>query len=234
MNKIVKKCLIISGGDFTEKEKIRMSDPDLVIACDRGYRHAAALGIVPDLIVGDFDSAPRSGARARDVRTFPTEKDDTDTMLAVKEALSRGCGIIEITCFGGGRLDHLFANLQTGAYIASAGARAVLTSDDAAVFVEKAPLRLALPFEEGCSLSVFSLSDECTGVTIQNAKYETDHVRITNTFPVGVSNEWPCPAAGTGKTSPAGADFPADAVPDAVISAEKGILAVMICQKPAE
>ena len=118
-----------------------------------------------------------------------------------------------------------------GAYIAAAGARAVLSSDDTAVFVEKAPLRLALPFEEGCSLSVFSLSDECTGVTIQNAKYETDHVRITNTFPVGVSNEWQCPAADAGKTMPAGADF---IVPEAVISAEKGILAVMICQKPAE
>ena len=210
-----KKCLIISGGDLTAKENIRMISPDLVIACDRGYRHAEKLGIRPDLIVGDFDSAEKENAAAKlGVMTYPVEKDDTDTMLAIKEALGRGFREIEVTCFGGGRLDHLFANLQAGAYIAAAGARATLTSDDAAVFVEQAPCRMVLPCEEGRSLSVFSLSGECTGVTIRGAKYEAESVRITNTFPIGVSNEW---RTGT-----------------AEISAETGILMVMTCRKGSE
>ena len=210
-----KKCLIISGGDLTAKENIRMTSPDLVIACDRGYRHAEKLGIRPDLIVGDFDSAEREDAAAKlGVKTYPVEKDDTDTMLAIKEALGRGFCEIEVTCFGGGRLDHLFANLQAGAYIAAAGARAILTSDDAAVFVEQAPCRMVLPCEKGRSLSVFSLSGECTGVTIRGAKYETENARITNTFPIGVSNEW---RTGT-----------------AEISAETGILMVMTCRKGSE
>ena len=242
MEKREEKCLIISGGDFTLKENIRMEAPDFVIACDRGYRNAERMGIRPDLIIGDFDSAEKDGAmrcvrgggsdpgaktaapvdsdEESAVQTFPVEKDDTDTMLAAREALRRGFCEVEVTCFGGGRLDHLLANLQTGAFLAEAGIRAVLTSDDAAVFVQKAPCRMVLPYETGRSLSVFSLSDECTGVTIRGAKYETENARITNTFPIGVSNEWK--------------HADGEMVPAAEISAETGILAVMTCRKSSE
>ena len=50
-------CLIISGGDFSPlPEELRRSA--YVIACDRGWQYARRLGLTPDLVVGDFDSAP--------------------------------------------------------------------------------------------------------------------------------------------------------------------------------
>ena len=71
-----------------------------------------ALGREPDLILGDFDSAPAPDSPAEQL-TFPVEKNDTDTMLAMKELYRRGYG--KLTIYGGthGRLDHTFANFQS-------------------------------------------------------------------------------------------------------------------------
>ena len=57
-----KLCLIISGGEFYKiPDELRAAD--FIIACDRGWRHAARLGLTPDLIIGDFDSAPPPEAK---------------------------------------------------------------------------------------------------------------------------------------------------------------------------
>ena len=78
------KALIISGGDYSPIPDLSC---DYVIACDRGYLHAEKMGIRPDLILGDFDSAPVPDGKIQ-VEQYPVRKDDTDTMLAVKKALS--------------------------------------------------------------------------------------------------------------------------------------------------
>lgn len=222
---ITKKCLIISGGDFTNKEHIRAltsagksgadTDPDsvFVIACDRGYEHAKKLGITPDVIVGDFDSSDASKAAAAEVLTFPVHKDDTDTMLAIRHALSLGYEDIEICCALGGRLDHLFANIQALGFAAFAGAKIMISADDTSIIAAKGPVKLTVPYEEGRSLSVFSLRDECRGVSIRGTEYEAENAVLTNAFPIGVSNGW------KGKE-------PAE------VSAESGIILVMTCRMP--
>ena len=111
------KTLIISGGDYSPLPDAVF---DRVIACDRGYLHARRMGIQPDLIIGDFDSAPVPEGEVP-VERFSSRKDDTDTMLAVKKALSMGSGEILIACAFGGRLDHTVANIQSGAFIAGQG-----------------------------------------------------------------------------------------------------------------
>ena len=78
--------------------------PAFVIAADKGLVHLEAQGIRPDLIVGDFDSLGRVPAGDNILR-HPVEKDDTDTMLAVKTALDRGMGTIVFYGCLGGRLD---------------------------------------------------------------------------------------------------------------------------------
>ena len=112
-----KLCLIVSGGAFAPlPEDLRA--PDFVIACDRGWQYAARLGVTPDLIVGDFDSAaaPRAGAP---VERLPTRKDDTDTMYAARRATELGYRNVAVCCAFGGRLDHTLANIQTAAWIAA-------------------------------------------------------------------------------------------------------------------
>ena len=102
---------------------------DLVIAADGGLATLESLGIAPDVILGDFDSLGRI-PDGEGVILHPVEKDDTDTMLAVKYALEKGYKDIWICCALGGRLDHLMANIQSGAYIANAGGRAHITGEN--------------------------------------------------------------------------------------------------------
>ena len=180
-------CLIVSGGEFCEIPDV-LRKPERVIACDRGWQHAERLGLVPDLVLGDFDSAPPPET-AGPVERVPTRKDDTDTMLAARHAAGWGYRDVAICCAFGGRLDHTLANLQTAAWLVERGARVRLlgTDTDALVFgggCERVPRR------DGWSLSLFALSERCEGVCVRGAKYECEGVELSAAFPLGVSNVW--------------------------------------------
>ena len=87
----MKRCVVIGGADIGRYDRIRsyLRADDFYICCDSGLKHREGLGIVPDLIVGDFDSYEDPHLEAETI-TLPCEKDDTDTVFAVKEALARG------------------------------------------------------------------------------------------------------------------------------------------------
>ena len=91
---------------------------DFVVACDAGYRNAERLGLRPDLIVGDFDSAPQPKTE-RETIVLPHVKDDTDTQYAAHWLLEHGYDEISLLgALGGARLEHTLANLATGLYLA--------------------------------------------------------------------------------------------------------------------
>lgn len=183
-----KSCLIISGGDYSAPAEDVLK-ADLIIACDRGYTYAEKMGVRPHLIVGDFDSAEAPSGTDVPIMTFPSRKDDTDTMLAIKHALDEGCDDIHLVCALGGRMDHTFANIQACAFAADKGARATVYDDSTVITVFKGS-KLVIGKREGWSFSVFSLADESKGVSISGAKYEIEDADVVNTFPWGQSNVW--------------------------------------------
>ena len=197
-------CLIVSGGEFAPLPA-GLPPPDCVIACDRGWQYAGRLGLTPDLVVGDFDSAPPPET-GTPVERVPSRKDDTDTMLAARRALERGFRDVAVCCAFGGRLDHTLANIQTAAWLVEHGARARLlgADTDALAFTGRTE---RFPRRVGWSLSVFALSEACEGVGIRGAKYECDGVTLRSAFPLGVSNVW--------------------AAEEAEVSVRQGILLVM-------
>ena len=87
----MKRCVIVGGADINNHSYIRncLREDDYIIFCDSGLKHMDALQVIPGLIVGDFDSHDNPHF---DIETMvlPGEKDDTDTVFAVKEALKRG------------------------------------------------------------------------------------------------------------------------------------------------
>lgn len=182
-----KRCVIISGGDFHPIEGI--DETDYVIACDRGYAYAKRCGIVPDLVVGDFDSYEGGIPQAVPTAVYPREKDDTDTMIAVRAAVEKGFDDILVCCALGGRFDHAFSNIQAAAFAVEKGLKVTIEDDHTQILFADAR-GAAIPKRTGYSLSVFSLTDESTGVTIRGTKYTREGGAIQNTFPIGACNEW--------------------------------------------
>ena len=120
---------------------------------------------------------------------YPPEKDDTDTMLAVKQALSVGAEEIQIYGGLGGRFDHSIANVQTLRYLSEHGAVGSLCDAQNWMTVQTAGTVRQYPRRDGWYFSLLSLSDTCTGVTITGAKYCLQNGTLHANFPLGISNE---------------------------------------------
>ena len=125
-----KRCFIAGAGEYTGL--VSPLPGDYVIAADGGYAQLVSRGIVPDLVIGDFDSLGEAPDHPNIVRS-PAEKDDTDMMLAVREGLSRGLGMFIIDGGLDGRLDHTIANFQILVYLARRGALGVLLGREVCV-----------------------------------------------------------------------------------------------------
>jgi thiamine pyrophosphokinase len=117
-------AVIVANGDVPSRpdQLLELAVPDedgppLVIAADGGARKAAAIGLPPRIVIGDGDSLSEEdivGLREQGVQVmlFPAEKDESDTELALREAVAAGARrIVVVGAFGGQRLDHSLANL---------------------------------------------------------------------------------------------------------------------------
>ena len=181
----MKPCIIFCAAGF---DGLLSPIPEnaLTIAADGGLRHTQALGLNPDVILGDFDSL---GYVPEDSRVFPVEKDDTDAMLAVRLGLQRGCGWFELYgALDGPRLDHTIANFQTLAFLATHHARGALIGRDyiATVLKEES---ISFPAEAEGILSLFCLGASAR-VTIEGLHYPLENGTLTPDFPLGVSNHF--------------------------------------------
>ena len=183
----MKRCFIFAAGTFYGLREKPLPG-DLIIAADAGYRVCQALGIVPDLLLGDFDSMEQPTDFAN-IHRSPVEKDDTDTMLAVKTALEQGCDTVYLYGgTGGKRLDHTLANLQTLLYLRRRGARGWLYDDDFVwTVVENESLTIEKTVEWGL-FSAFCLGDRAEGIDETGFQYPLTDAVLTPEFPLGVSN----------------------------------------------
>lgn len=176
-------------GDWRYARKLIHSD-DFIIAADGGYSHCTSMGIIPHLAMGDFDSYRGDISKECEILRFPKEKDDTDTMLAIKEALSRGYDELVLMGMMGGRMDHSYANIQALVYAVSHGAQTSLVEKNLWITAITSGQSLTVPCQERFILSVFAHTDRCTGVTLENLKYTLTDAVVTNGIPMGVSNEF--------------------------------------------
>ena len=115
--------------------------------------------------------------------------DDTDTLIAVKHALSEDFDELIIVCALGGRMDHTYANIQAAHYAARKDVTVRICDTDEEILVFSNS-KVSIPRRDNASLSVFALDNRCEGVCIRGTKYELSDAVLYNTFPVGVSNEF--------------------------------------------
>jgi len=179
-------CVIFCAAEFDALER-PIGEKDFVIAADGGLRHTEKLGLIPNEIIGDFDSL---GFVPEGSNVFPVEKDDTDAMLAVRRGLDAGCR--EFLLYGsldGPRLDHTVANFQTLQFVADHGGIGYLIGSTTIACVLK---NGSLCFHSGKSgtISVFCSGADAHGVTLQGLYYPLENGILTPGFPLGASNHF--------------------------------------------
>ena len=166
-----------------------LADADSVIAADAAGEWCAGLGRVPDLVVGDFDSATPGAAQrlialgAR-VALHAREKDETDLELAIDAARVHSHASVVLTCAFSARLDHTLA--AVGALVrAGAGARAVEPGWRAWTCAEGAPLSFDAPVD--ATLSVLAVGD-AGGVCVTGTEWVLENAALPALSGWGVSN----------------------------------------------
>lgn len=182
------RCVIVGGADIGDYVYIkdRLKEDDFCIFCDSGLRHLSALGVSPNLIVGDFDSHPNP-VMDTEIIVLPCEKDDTDTMYAVKEGIRRGFDEFLLIGVVGERFDHTFGNISILLYLEAQGKKGEIIDDYSEItlvcsehdFVD----------DTYAYFSLLNVSGVAKGVSIENAKFPLDNAEITCEYQYGISNE---------------------------------------------
>ena len=171
------KCIIVSGAPDNDIQfiKSKLDRSAFIIAADLGYKNCLKAGIIPDLIIGDFDSAscPQFGNR---VIRLPIEKDETDTFYCVKKAIELGYGDIEILCAIGDRVDHTYSNILCLEYCRQNGINC--TIKNAKNKIQLVENEIEFDEEDYRYFSLFAVFGRAKGVTIKGAHYETDNIDI--------------------------------------------------------
>lgn len=195
-----KRALLISGGhinaDYTV-EYIKGKDYDIIIAIDGGLKAAESLDIIPDIVVGDFDTIDSgtlnkyAGMKEVEVIRLNPEKDLTDTQSAIERALSIGADYIEIIGGTGTRLDHTIANIHTLQMMLGRCSEAVITNENNRIRIIEDKYVIKRQEQYGKYVSFLPLTEKVQGITLEGFKYPLKdyEFNIKTTLSLGVSNE---------------------------------------------
>ena len=188
------RTVVFVNGDIVDYSVLSrwLRADDYRIAADGGARHLEALGLLPDVIVGDMDSVDlshlaRLRAQGVAVEEHPAAKDATDLELALARAVRDGA--TEILLFGavGGRLDQTIANLMILAGRDWAFPFAIVEGDQSARLL-RGRQTVTLTGPTGGYVSAVALSEEVTGVSYAGLEYPLQNATLRLGSTRGVSN----------------------------------------------
>ncbi len=192
------KALIITGGSIDEEfasEYIRGYGADYLIAADGGLHFCKQQNIMPDCIVGDFDSANESVIEYFHQfpqiiwKAFRPEKDATDTELALTTAFEHQAKEIHILGATGTRLDHVIGNIQL---LHKALIRDILTylvDANNRISLNDGSMEIRRDEQFGTYVSILPLTTSVEKITLTGFKYPLDEATLYSDNTLGISNE---------------------------------------------
>ena len=186
------KVVILVNGEYGCYDFWQDIGPyDFCICADNGLHHAKHLGLIPNLIVGDFDSANEEELRyfkERGVRIkrFNPQKDATDTEIAVDEAIAMGAEEV-VLCGGiGSRFDHSLANVYLLNKLLKKHIKSYIINDTHQIYLVDA--RATLKRTKGTLVSLLPFTEKVTGVTTYQLGYPLYKATLTRDNALGISN----------------------------------------------
>jgi len=184
------RCVIIGAAPIKNYERISsyLKPDDFIIACDAGLNHTEKLRIRPNLIVGDFDSTKNPDSKEIETIVLPREKDDTDSVYALKTAFSRGFSDFLFLGMIGDRFDHSLGNLSLLLRCQEKNFPAIMADDFSEMEIAG---KTEVEISGRCKFfSLLPVSGPAEGITIKNAKFPLENGRINpENAQLGVSNE---------------------------------------------
>lgn len=185
------KCIIVGAGDFS-KDFLKIEKEDYLIAADGGFEYLQKMGIIPHMWIGDMDSTAmyQSNTQSHVMQTvkLPKEKDDTDTLAAIRIGMEKGYKDFSLHGMLGGRLDHTLANISCLQFLKANGCNGILYGKDTILLLLEQQ-RIVFDSSMWGMLSVFAWNGNADGVTERGLLYELENATLTPDFPIGVSNE---------------------------------------------
>ncbi|MGE4282623.1 MAG: thiamine diphosphokinase [Clostridia bacterium] len=187
------KAWIISNGSINDydfyKEKIQSTD--FVICADGGAKHAEKIGVLPNVIVGDFDSIGEKYFNDLELKNielirYSTDKNETDTQLAVEYALQRGCSEVILIGSLGSRFDHSLANVSLLKLLLDKGIQAKILNENNEIYLIDNHIRLK--GELGEKVSLLPITEMVSGITTQGLQYALKDAQMVFGVPNGISN----------------------------------------------
>lgn len=194
MNK--KNVIIIAGGINSDKlmaDTIAATENPYIIGVDKGAQLLDGLGIVPDMVIGDFDSAdPATRDKFKDrpntILLNPI-KDATDTHMAVLEAIKLMPESITILGATGGRLDHMMGNFALLKLCLDSGINAAIIDEQNKITMIDKQMKINKKDQYGKYVSLIPFSDEVTGITLTGFSYGLSDATMIKADTIGISNE---------------------------------------------
>ena len=196
-NSSVDRILILTGGsvdmDWAKKWLVN-KEFDFVIAADKGLEYADALNLEIGYILGDYDSVESSlidhyRKSNTEVKTYPCEKDYTDTNLAVLRAIAMNPQEIVILGGSGTRLDHTMANIFNLKLAMEKGIRCYLINERNRIQLIDHEFTISKKQQYGKYVSLLPMTTQVTGITLTGFYYPLHNYTMEQGVSVGISNE---------------------------------------------
>ena len=185
-----------SGRKAQRSSEADAKAPPLLIAADRGLAFLDRHGIVPVLVVGDFDSAGDAFVRRYlsdhpqvEVHRFGWEKDYTDTEIAVRMALEKGCRRIDLLGTTGTRVDHMLGSVQLLAMLLEEGAEGRILDPCNRISMHREGFQIRKDAQWGKYVSFFAWGGAVGGLTLTGFHFPMKDGTITQDRTIAVSNQ---------------------------------------------
>ncbi len=189
------RAVVFANGELNDAEQTAkwLTENDLVIAADGGSRHCLALGVIPDILIGDFDSLEPGQLADFEIQgsqifQHPARKDFTDLELALRYACEQG--VEEILVFGalGARWDQTLANLLLPAHPDLACAAISLIDGRQEIRLVRPGEPLFVHGQPGDTVSLIPLNEDAVGVSTWGLEYPLINEILAFGATRGVSN----------------------------------------------
>ena len=188
-----RRAFIYAAGEYTADDiklykRIIPKDDDLVICADGGYDSLYFTGIVPHIIIGDFDSVKVNVPKEIPTVKYPSKKDKTDLEICIDYALEQGCDTVFILGALGGRIDHTMGAMCALKYAMEKGVDALILNGKSRIYLVDSEVEI--PRDKFDYVSLIPCTETVTGVYTLGLKYELNGRDLVKSSSLGMSNEF--------------------------------------------